>query len=147
MYAASFSREAIRRAEPRVAACVTKFLDNLSRSGQDGKPVNITKGLMCYTMDAVMNFVYQKPFGALEAGDFDSDYLVPIVDFVSTLQWAIYFPKTFEKIFKVTNMLPERTLERYLKGFVTTKEMLKVNAKDLQFSNILLLFCAKILHL
>lgn len=82
---------------------------------------------MCYTMDGAMNFVYQKPFGALDAENFDSDYLVPIVDFVSTLQWAIYFPRTFEKIFKLTDMLPERALERWLKGFVTTKEMLKVN--------------------
>ena len=130
MFAPNFSREAIRRAEPRVAVCVTKFLDKMGTFAQNGngKSVDMTKALMCYTMDGIMNFVYQKPFGALDAENFDSEYLVPIFDFVSTLQWPIYFPSFFGGVFGLTEMLPEWVLERWLKGFLTTREMLKVSA-------------------
>lgn len=128
MYAPYFSREAIRGAEPRVAACVAKFLDNLNHFAQNGKSVDMTKGVMCYTMDGIMNFIYQKPFGALDAEDFDSDYVLPMEDFVDTLQWSKYFPRLFGRLYKLTDMLPEWGLERSLKGLLTTKKMLKVNA-------------------
>ncbi|KAL8689302.1 MAG: hypothetical protein Q9218_005003, partial [Villophora microphyllina] len=78
MYAQEFNRDAVRCAEPRIAQCVAKFFRKLDHHAQTGRPANLTKGLMCLMVDNVMNFMYQKPYGALDANDFESDILVPM---------------------------------------------------------------------
>lgn len=126
MYAPSFNREAVRRAEPRISQCTIKFLDKLNRYLREDKPVNMTKGLLCLMADGVMNFVYQEPFGALDGEDFDSELIIPIVESIKVIQWPFYFPKVFGTIFRMTGTLPEWAREKWLKGFESQKQCLQV---------------------
>ncbi|KAL8683134.1 MAG: hypothetical protein Q9186_000847 [Xanthomendoza sp. 1 TL-2023] len=119
LLAPGFTREAVRRAESRVVSRVEKFLEKLGGYAETGRPVNLTRGSMCLAADAVMDFAFQKPYDALDAEDFQSDILVPVVDFCKMLQWPMYFPKTFGAVFKITNMLPSWAMERWFKGILT----------------------------
>ena len=127
MLAPSFNREGIRRAESRVSQCTAKFLDKLYFYAQTGKPVNMENGLLCLMADGVMNFVYQENFGALDAEDFDSDLIAPVLDFLKTMQWPTYFPLFFGIALKTIQRLPEWALERWFKGVVRPDECLKVS--------------------
>ena len=126
MLSPSFTRENIRRAEPRIAKHVNRFLDKLGHYAQTGEPADLSKGFLCLTNDGVMEQIFQKPFGALDAEDFDSEFTVPVHDFASIMQWPTYFPNLFKGIFKLIEMLPDWALERWLKGFVTQKRYLEV---------------------
>ncbi|KAL8807853.1 MAG: hypothetical protein Q9200_004517 [Gallowayella weberi] len=119
LLAPGFTREAVRRGELRVASRVEKFLEKLGGYAETGRPVNLTKGTMCLAADAVMDFAFQTPYNALDAEDFQSDILVPVVDFCKMLQWPMYFPRTFGAVFKITNILPSWVLERWFKGILT----------------------------
>ncbi|KAL8802312.1 MAG: hypothetical protein Q9182_003890 [Xanthomendoza sp. 2 TL-2023] len=119
LLAPGFTREAVRRGELRVASRVEKFLEKLGGYTETGRPVNLTKGFMCLAADAVMDFAFQKPYNALDAEDFESDILVPVVDFCKMLQWPMYFPRTFKAVFQITSILPKWVLERWFKGIIT----------------------------
>ncbi|KAL8766783.1 MAG: hypothetical protein Q9209_006522 [Squamulea sp. 1 TL-2023] len=68
--------------------------------------------------DGVMNFVYQENFGALDAEDFDSDLIAPVLDFVKAMQWPTYFPSLSGTILSIIQRLPRWALERWFKGIV-----------------------------
>ena len=126
IYAQEFNRDAVRRAEPRIAHCVSKFIDKLDCYAQTGRPVNMTDALMCLMVDGVTNFMYQEPYGALDADNFKSNILVPVHDFTKMTQWPGYFPRVFGLVFNMTSKLPVWVLERWFKGFVTQKDCLEV---------------------
>ncbi|KAI4245245.1 MAG: hypothetical protein L6R40_002602 [Gallowayella cf. fulva] len=121
-----FTREAVRRGESRIASRVDKFLEKLSVYAETGRPVNLSRGSMCLAADTVMDFAFQKPYNALDAEDFQSDLLVPIVDFCKILQWPMYFPRMIGAIFKITSILPTWVLERWFKGIVTQQDYRQV---------------------
>ncbi|KAL8664828.1 MAG: hypothetical protein Q9202_002690 [Teloschistes flavicans] len=128
LYAQEFNRDSVRRAEPRVVQGVTKFMEKLDQYAETGKPVNMTNGLMCLMIDGVMNFMYQEPYGALDAENFQSELLVPVHDFSKMMQWPTYFPRLFGLVFGATEKLPKPVLEKFLKGFVTQKDCLNVSS-------------------
>ena len=82
---------------------------------------------MCLMADGVMNYIYQKPFGALDAEDFQSDLLAPGVDFHEMMQWTTYFPRGCGGLFRVTEMLPRWVLKRWMKGIIIQQECLKAS--------------------
>lgn len=127
LYAPSFNREGIRRAESRVSQCTAKFLDKLNLHARTGKPVNMENGFLCLMADGVMNFVYQENFGALDAEDFDSDLIAPVLEFVKTMQFPTYFPSLAGTILRIIQRFPEWALERWFKGIVRPYECLKVS--------------------
>ncbi|KAL8776611.1 MAG: hypothetical protein Q9194_003042 [Teloschistes cf. exilis] len=79
-------------------------------------------------IDGVMNFMYQEPYGALDAENFKSDILVPVHDFSKMMQWPTYLPRLFGLVFGATDELPKWVLERFLKGFVTQRDCLDVSS-------------------
>ena len=127
LLAANFTRESVRRAEPRLTHHLSKFLDNLGHYARSNEPVNLTKACLCLSNDEVMEYIYQKPFGALDAEAFDSEVLGPVFDHVSLLQWPANFPRSFKAFFLVIDKLPEWILKRGLKAISTTKMCLQVS--------------------
>ncbi|KAL8640149.1 MAG: hypothetical protein Q9228_002900 [Teloschistes exilis] len=84
-------------------------------------------------IDGVMNFMYQEPYGALDAENFKSDILVPVHDFSKMMQWPTYLPRLFGLVFGATDELPKWVLERFLKGFVTQRDCLDMCHSRLNF--------------
>ncbi|KAL8823876.1 MAG: hypothetical protein Q9191_005480, partial [Dirinaria sp. TL-2023a] len=107
MLASGFNREAVRRGSDRVKPILEKFIQKLNLYAQSGKRVNLTRGSMCLFADGLMSYAFQKPYGALDAEDFESELLVPVVDFASMMQWPVYFPRMMGYAFKATEILPD----------------------------------------
>ena len=128
MLSPSFTRDNVRRAEPRVAHHVNRFLDKLGQYAEAGEPADLSKGFLCLGNDNVMEYVFQKPFGALGAEGFDSEFTVPVHDFTTIMQWPTYFPNLFKVIFKLLDVLPDWALEKWLKGFMTQKTYMQASA-------------------
>ena len=128
MLSPGFTRENIRRAEPRIAKHVNHFMEKLGCYAQSGEPADLSKGFLCLANDGVMEQIFQKPFGALDAEDFDSEFIVPVHEYASIMQWPQYFPNLFKAIYKLIEMLPNWALERWLRGFATQKKCLEVGA-------------------
>ena len=126
MMAPGFTREAVRRSETRIAQITAKFLDKLNFYARSRKPLNLTRGSMCLFVDGVMNYAFRKPYGALDAEDFKSELLIPVIDFTRMMQWPIYFPRLFRAVFNATELLPTWALERYFKGILTQKACIEV---------------------
>lgn len=129
MLAPGFNRDGVRRAEGRLAEVVTKLFEKLNQYADTRKPVDLTRASMCLMADGVMNFAYQKPYGALDAVDFESEVLMPVNDNKLMQQWASYFPNLFKPIFRITDMLPTWVLEKYLKSIRTQQRCLQVSQK------------------
>lgn len=127
MLAPSFNKDGIRRAEGRIADVVAKFLTKLGPYAEAQTSVDLKRASMRLMADGVMSFAYQKPYGALDAEDFESDLLVPVNDFVFLSQWVFYFPKLLKFIFRLTDSLPAWLLERCLKGVRTQQRCLQVS--------------------
>lgn len=130
MFAPYFNRKSIRRAEPRITQCVVKFLAKLDLHMQTKGSINMTKALLCLMADGVMSFSYQQNFGALDIEDFQIELLVPITDFVKTLQWPTYFPKTSVAIFKLMGQIPNWALQRWFKPLANQRECLGVSGAN-----------------
>ena len=126
MYAPSFTRVAIRDAESRISQCLVKFLEKLSVYAETSHPVDLTRAFMCLAADTTMNFTFQKPYGALDAEEFKSELIDPIVDFSRMQQWPFYFPNAVGGVFRLTKFLPTWVIERWFKGISTQQEGLKV---------------------
>ena len=88
---------------------------------------------MCLAADAVMNFSFQKPYGALDAPNFESDLLIPVIDFSRMQQWPFYFPWMFGTVFGLTAKLPEWVIKKYLQGLLTQQNAMRVS--DLQLTS------------
>ena len=127
VYGPEFNTEAVRRAEPRIAQCQDLFFRKLDLYAQARRPVNMTAGLKCLMVDGVTNFIYSKPYGALDADDFRSDILKPMYDFTKMMQWPIYFPRVFGSIFRLMNLVPTWALEKSLPGLVTQTNFVQVS--------------------
>lgn len=130
MMASAFNREGVRRSEHRVAQCVSKFLARLNEYAKDEKPLDMTRGSMCLAADAAMNFTFHKPYGALDAENFQSELLVPVIDFSRMQQWPVYFPNLLGAMFKIPGMLPKWVIGRYFKGIITQQECLQVSSRE-----------------
>lgn len=127
VYEQEFNRDAIRRAEPRIALCVAKFLQKLDSYTQTEGPVNLSNAFLCMTVDAVTRFMYQKTYGALDADDFNSEFLILEKDFVKMMQWPLYLPRTSAFLFTSIERLPAWVHKRWLRGIVAQKGLWNVS--------------------
>lgn len=82
---------------------------------------------LCLMADGVMKYVYHEDFGTLDAQDFESDTILAIADFTTTVQWAVYFPRLFWGLYKVISVLPAWVLERWFKVLIKPREQLQVS--------------------
>ena len=126
MISPSFSREAIRRAEPLISKCTFKFMSLLSDAAVSGKAVNLSFGFRCATADTIMNHSFQKPLGASDAPDFDFPLIMALDASLKDIQWAHYFPTPFGLLFRITDLLPETMFEKPFKPLYLTKWCLNV---------------------
>ena len=106
MYQSSFSKAAIQRVEFLIQNQVTKFLAIMKQAATDDRVVNLTYGYRCLTADVIMDYCYQKPFGAMDAPDFKFPLMLAWQDFLPVSLWPVYFPFTFNRIFDFSKTLP-----------------------------------------
>jgi hypothetical protein len=114
MIAPYFSRAAINRLESLVQERITRFLDLLDLATSSQKVVDLNLGFSCLTADVVMQYCYQKTFGALDAPDFQFLPILTIEECFSSAPYTWYFPKVFKLIDVITRRLPEDTVKKYL---------------------------------
>lgn len=121
MYQSSFSKAAIQRVESLIQAQVAKFLGVLKQAAADNKVVNLSYGYRCLTADMIMMYCYQKPFGAMDAPDFEFPLMLATQDFFPLSQWPIYFPITFNRIYDMSAALPLSIARKLMPALAAAK--------------------------
>lgn len=121
MYQSSFSKAAIQRVESLIQGQVRRFLDILKQTAADDKVVNLSYGYRCLTADVIMNYCYQKPFGAMDAPDFEFPLMLALQDFLPLSLWPVYFPVTFDRIFDISTALPLSMVKKLMPALAAAK--------------------------
>ena len=114
MFQAYFSKAAITRVQPLLKQSISEFLDILKAAGRDRKAVDLSLGFRCLTADMIMNYCYQKPFGALAAPDFKFPLIVTIDKYAASGLYDEYFPKAFAVVSAVMDAIPFSIARRIL---------------------------------
>ena len=129
LYSSYLSRESTRRAEPRIHTFVSKFLGKLQENAWEGegKTVNLSKGVRCLTLDVILNFTFNEPLGALESPGFDFPMTRALYEALTYGQWVVYFPGTFQVLFRWIDKLPSWFLEKYMEPLALTKWCISVS--------------------
>lgn len=126
MYQSSFSKAAIQRVESLIQGQIVKFLDILKQAAADDKVVNLSYGYRCLTSDVIMNYCYQKPFGAIESPDFEDPLMLALHDFLPLSLWPVYMPVTFNAIYDFSAALPSSIVKKLMPTLVAAQWVQKV---------------------
>ena len=129
MFSPYFSKAAIGRLEPLLKGCVTKFLNVMVQAGKDHKVVDLNYGYRCLTADVIMDYCYQKPFGALDAPDFQFPLIVALDSSAQAGQWDKYFVKTFALVTAIIQALPYNVANFILPPMVSVRWMRAVSPR------------------
>jgi len=94
---------------------VNKFLMILREaSSENTKVLDLSLGFSCLTADVAMQYCYQKPFGALDAPDFQFEAIITIEEFLNVVPVSWYFPNLMRAINKLTSKLPATLIQKYM---------------------------------
>jgi hypothetical protein len=106
MFQPYFSKAAILRVEPLLKQHTTKLIALLCKAGKAHRVVDLTMAFKCLTADIIMDYCYQKPFGAMDAPDFQFPLIKALDDSASTGQWDKYFVKIVNLLSNVVLSIP-----------------------------------------
>ena len=126
MYQPYFSQAAIQRLEWLIQGKVDKFLNLLQSAAKSAQAVDLTLGYKCLTADVVMEYCYQKTFGALDAPEFQFQLIRDLEELFSTAPLAWYFPTLVNTLSIVLANLPKSVIEIIMKPMQATFEIQKV---------------------
>ena len=111
MFMPYFSKGAITRLEPQIQEKISKFLSKLQAMGESNKVADLTLAFPCLTADVVMQYCYQKTFGALDAKDFRFKAILQIEEYFTIATTSQMFPKVFHWLDRILSRLPLDFLE------------------------------------
>jgi cytochrome P450 len=106
LYMSYFSRSNVQSLEPAIREHLTIFLHKLDEAADGDRGVDLTRGFRCLVADTVMRYSYDKPYGALNAPNFEFQMLENIEDFFdfSTSGW--YFPNFMGGVVDICQKVP-----------------------------------------
>lgn len=130
IFAPYLSKNAVRQKESLLKEILMRFITILGKAGEKGNIVNLTNGYHSLTTDAIMNYGWQRPFGAIEYNDFQfpsvqymNEYLVGAVlvrTFHPILGMLLDFAFRWPILVKASNSLSKAVWLRQV-GFVLLK--------------------------
>lgn len=97
IFAPYLSKSAVRKMEPLVKQTLMRFIAILLEAGEKCKVVNLTRGYHSLTTDAIMNYGWQRPFGAIEYADFQ----FPSVKYMNEYLIGAVLVRTFHPLFRI----------------------------------------------
>ncbi|MCJ1354666.1 MAG: hypothetical protein MMC33_004655 [Icmadophila ericetorum] len=127
MFQPYFSKAAIQRVEPLLKESTESFLKALRKATSEARMVDLTFGFRCLTADIIMDYCYQKPFGALAAPDFRFPLIVALDKYSQAGQWDKYFLHIFRVIAAVLNSIPPEIAKMILPPMSSIQWMQKAN--------------------
>ncbi|KAK7905311.1 hypothetical protein LTR67_000031 [Exophiala xenobiotica] len=125
MYSPHFSRAAIQKLEGSLHEKVHKLLDALHKASKESKIVNLTLAFKCLTADVVMEYCYQKNFGALDAADFQFKIIEDMEGLFGTASYTWYFPNLFNMLCRVLERAPISVTKTIAKPLAASLEIHK----------------------
>ena len=111
MYFPYFSRAAVNRLEPIIKQQLSKFVAKLEQAASDSRPVDLSLGFRCLTADSLMHYSYDKPFGALDAPDFEFPMIVAIESFFDNSTFGWYLPNFMGLFVRMMAKLPRSWIQ------------------------------------
>ena len=128
MFQPYFSKAAILRVEPLLKESTRSFLSVLKRAASEKRVVDLTFGFRCLTADIIMDYCYQKPFGALKAVNFEFPLIVAMDRYSQTGQWDKYFLHIFGVIATILNSIPPNLAKMILPPISSVQWMQRVRS-------------------
>ncbi|KIV76881.1 hypothetical protein, variant [Exophiala sideris] len=125
MYSPHFSRAAIQKLEGVIHAKITKLLNALHMASQESKVVDLTLAFKCLTADVVMEYCYQRNFGALDATDFHFKIIEDMEGLFGTASYTWYFPNTFNLLCRILEHAPVSVTKVVAKPLAASFEIYK----------------------
>lgn len=106
LYMHYFSRNAVQTLEPAIRDHLRTFLQKVEQAAVANQAIDMTRGFRCLVADTVMRYSYDRPFGALDAPNFEFPMLENIERFFdfSTSGW--YFPNFMGGVVDIFQKLP-----------------------------------------
>ncbi|KAK4943275.1 hypothetical protein LTR10_017118 [Elasticomyces elasticus] len=126
MYSPHFSRAAIQKLEEVIHAKITKLLNALHMASQESKIVDLTLAFKCLTADVVMEYCYQRNFGALDATDFHFKIIEDMEGLFGTASYTWYFPNLFNLLCRILEHAPVSVTKVVAKPLAASFEIYKV---------------------
>lgn len=126
LYLPYFSQAAIQRLEGSIHGKVNMFFNTLQRAANLSKVVDLTLGFKCLAADVVMEYSFQKTFGALDAPDFRFGPILDLEQLFVSAPLAWYFPELINLMSHILVNLPRSMVERIMKPLASTFEIQKV---------------------
>lgn len=126
MYSPHFSRAAIQKLEGSIHEKIHKLLDALHKASQARKVVDLTLAFKCLTADVVMEYCYQKNFGALDATDFRFKVIEDMEGLFGTASYTWYFPDLFNLLCRILERAPISMTGTIAKPLAASFEIYKV---------------------
>jgi hypothetical protein len=126
MYSPHFSRAAIQKLEGSIHEKVHKLLDALHKASKESKVIDLTLAFKCLTADVVMEYCYQKNFGALDAADFHFKIIEDMEGLFATASYTWYFPNLFNMLCRVLERAPISVTKTIAKPLAASIEVYKV---------------------
>lgn len=127
MFNPFFSKGAVRRVESLLHAKFTLFLSKLKSAALNNKVTNLSMAFKCLTADIIMDYCYQKDYGALDAPDFESPLLVSLRGSGAVAQWYQHFPNFVNWLNRTTTKLPKSFKDKYVKAVAGFQWMVAEN--------------------
>ena len=129
LFSSYLSKESTRRAEPIIHTFVSKFLSKVQEnaSGVEEEIVNLSKGFRCLTSDVIFNFTFNEQLGALDSPKFEFPMSRAMYAALTYGQWIVYFPGTFQVLFRWIDKLPLWFLDKYMEPLALTKWCISVS--------------------
>jgi hypothetical protein len=88
-----FSKRRIADASAVMEGVVRKLCGLLEPFCADGRPVPLSNGFYCVTVDIISTFTFGTPRGMLNETDFTGDWVEGVLSFTGMLQPKIHFPR------------------------------------------------------
>lgn len=126
MYSPHFSRAAIQKLEGVIHAKIKKLLMALHRASEEPKVVDLTLAFKCLTADVVMEYCYQRNFGALDATDFHFQIIEDMEGLFGTASYTWYFPNSFNILCRTLERAPVSVTKVVAKPLAASFDIYKV---------------------
>ena len=126
MYSPHFSRASIQTLEACIHEKVNKLLGALEEASEVCKSIDLSLAYKCLTADVVMEYCYQKNFGALDAVDFRFKIIEDLEGLFGTASYTWYFPNLFNNLCRILERLPMSWTEKIAKPLAASFEIYQV---------------------
>ncbi|KAJ2897243.1 hypothetical protein MKZ38_004845 [Zalerion maritima] len=126
----AFSRANVIRHQDGIYAKTKRLMDRLAQRARDGEVIPLFLAFRCLTLDAICDFAFGKPLGALDLADFHT----PIMDAVDQSNLSIPFFQHFPFFRALLRLMSYYNIQLVPNGFLQMGTAARTALKEMRTS-------------